>query len=270
VLQWKKSKKAVVEMSHSEMTVPMDLLVGEVYLAHAHSYPPLYTNRIYESGRPMAGLVYVREGSAEYVFEDGSLSASAGMLLFLPRGCAYRIQTEKEHFSHYTVNFDAAVSRGEGWRVLRVEGMERACPRMERLVAHFREGRRESLLSCRAELYRLLAMLAAEGDSHSALRALLSPAVERLRDREALPIPALAALCHMSVTHFRRQFQKAFGESPLQYRNRFLAERGKDLLEEGLSVKEIAYLLGVADAAYFSRLFRKQVGLSPEEFRRLL
>ena len=257
-------------MSQSPIAVPMDLVVGEVYLAHAHSYPALHENRIYESGRPMAGLVYVKEGRAEYVFEDGALSASAGMLLFLPKGCAYRIQTGREHFSHYTVNFEATAVRSEGWRVLCVEGMERAHPRMERLVAHFKEGRRNSLLSSRAELYRLLAMLVAEGDAHSALRALLSPAVDRLKEREAVPIPALAALCHMSVTHFRRQFQKAFGESPLQYRNRFLAERGKDLLEEGRSVKEIAYLLGVSDAAYFSRLFRKQVGLSPEEFRRLL
>ena len=142
--------------------------------------------------------------------------------------------------------------------------------RMERLVAHFKEGRRNSLLSCRAELYRILAQLFAEEETHGELRRLLAPAALRLKAREPVSVPELAALCHMSVTHFRRQFQKAFGESPLKYRSRHLVDSAKELLEEGRSVKEIAYLLGIDDPSYFSRLFRKQAGLSPEEFRRLL
>lgn len=257
-------------MSESEKTAPFDLYVGEICLAHGCVYPPAYQNRIYEGGRPMAGLVYVREGRAEYRFGDAALWAEAGMLLFLPKGCVYRIGTGKDSFSHFTVNFEAASLRGEALRVLAARDMDRAEGRMERLVSHFKEGRRNSLLSCRAELYRILAQLFAEEETHGELRRLLAPAALRLKEQGAVSVPELAALCHMSVTHFRRQFQKAFGESPLKYRSRHLVDSAKELLEEGRSVKEIAYLLGIDDPSYFSRLFRKQTGLSPEEFRRLL
>lgn len=37
-----------------------------------------------------------------------------------------------------------------------------------------------------------------------------------------------------------------------------------------LSVKEIAYTLGYEDYPYFSRLFKKETGIAPMEFRKNL
>ena len=50
-------------------------------------------------------------------------------------------------------------------------------------------------------------------------------------------------------------------------RQRLLLEARRLLLHTGQTVAEIAYGLGFADPAYFSRFFRRASGLSPGEFR---
>ena len=47
----------------------------------------------------------------------------------------------------------------------------------------------------------------------------------------------------------------------------FLAEAQKYLTFSDYSISEIAYLLNFNDAAYFSRFFKKKVGLNPKDYR---
>lgn len=47
----------------------------------------------------------------------------------------------------------------------------------------------------------------------------------------------------------------------------FVSEAQRLLLHTSLSISEVAYQLNFEDAAYFSRLFKKNTGLSPKEFR---
>ena len=48
---------------------------------------------------------------------------------------------------------------------------------------------------------------------------------------------------------------------------RVMAEARRLLRHSSQTVGEVAHALGFADAAYFSRFFRKQAGLSPEAYR---
>ncbi len=54
--------------------------------------------------------------------------------------------------------------------------------------------------------------------------------------------------------------------SKLLYRL-MLIEAKRELYHQQHSVKEIAYGLGFSDQSYFARFFKKQTGLTPEEFR---
>jgi len=67
--------------------------------------------------------------------------------------------------------------------------------------------------------------------------------------------------------HARRAFARATGKTPLQYLADLRVEEAKQLLARGgLSVKEVAQRVGVPDPFYFSRLFRKTAGLSPQRY----
>lgn len=59
--------------------------------------------------------------------------------------------------------------------------------------------------------------------------------------------------------------QKSAGE---MIRDRILIECKRLLIHTNLSASEIAYQLNFKDNSYFSRFFKKHIGISPDEFRR--
>jgi hypothetical protein len=67
----------------------------------------------------------------------------------------------------------------------------------------------------------------------------------------------------------RHRFKKVFGCPPREMRLRLRIEQAKNLLlETRLSIKEIATQSGYARQHEFTRMFHKQVGISPTEWRR--
>ena len=71
--------------------------------------------------------------------------------------------------------------------------------------------------------------------------------------------------------YFRRAFRSCTAQSPLSYLNELRIGRAKDLLrlEPSLSIGQIAVQCGFRDPLYFSTAFRRAVGLSPMEYRKL-
>jgi AraC-like DNA-binding protein len=64
-----------------------------------------------------------------------------------------------------------------------------------------------------------------------------------------------------------RIFRKSLGETTLQYINHKKMERAQLLLVAGnVRIKDLANYLGYDNFSYFTRLFRKVVGMSPTEF----
>lgn len=70
-------------------------------------------------------------------------------------------------------------------------------------------------------------------------------------------------------SYFQQCFRELTGESPLQYILKLRLAAAQSLLENTPDpVCEIAEQVGFRDALYFSRLFRKHLGLSPREYRK--
>lgn len=83
-----------------------------------------------------------------------------------------------------------------------------------------------------------------------------------------IEVEALARIACVTKTYFIRLFKQEFSLSPIQYINKKRVERAQLLLfTTDLSVKEVAYHLGISDHSYFSRLFRKVAGITPKEYR---
>jgi AraC-like DNA-binding protein len=78
----------------------------------------------------------------------------------------------------------------------------------------------------------------------------------------------LARLTGMSLSSFKRHFEKIYHDSPAQYiQSRKIQEACNLLLRSSLSVREIAYRTGFQDPSHFTKVFRKWAGHSPMEFR---
>lgn len=74
----------------------------------------------------------------------------------------------------------------------------------------------------------------------------------------------------VSVDYLTRIFHKEMGISLWDYLNLYrLHIAHRLLLQSDLPVAEVAHRTGFPDAAYFSRVFRKQYGVAPMKIRRL-
>jgi AraC-like DNA-binding protein len=84
-------------------------------------------------------------------------------------------------------------------------------------------------------------------------------------------LDALARAACMSPNHLLRTFSAAFGQTPHQYLTAVRMERAAALLStSGLSVTEIGCAVGYASLGSFSALFKRQTGMSPQEYRQAI
>lgn len=83
-----------------------------------------------------------------------------------------------------------------------------------------------------------------------------------------ITVHELAEIAYMHPNYFIRLFKQQIGVPPIQYIARKKIEKAKELLiSTQASVGEIAHDLGFSDLYYFSKQFKKNVGLTPSEFR---
>ncbi len=74
---------------------------------------------------------------------------------------------------------------------------------------------------------------------------------------------------HMSPCWFIRSFKKHIGITPRQHIISARVNHAQSLLENtGHSVSEISTIVGYDDPRYFCRIFKKQTGISPLEYRK--
>lgn len=86
---------------------------------------------------------------------------------------------------------------------------------------------------------------------------------------EPAPVAAMAQVTGLSERAFVRRFKQVTGMSPLAYIHTVRIEEAKQMLEASrLPVEAIAEELGYEDASFFSRLFKREVKLTPARYRR--
>jgi AraC-like DNA-binding protein len=84
-----------------------------------------------------------------------------------------------------------------------------------------------------------------------------------------LSVASLAGMACMTQDHFIRLFRRTTGATPLQYINRKRIERAQLLLlTTSKMVHEIAFEVGIGNAAWFNRLFKKTTMLTPKTCRK--
>lgn len=87
--------------------------------------------------------------------------------------------------------------------------------------------------------------------------------------KEPIGRERLAEQLSLSPAYFSTMFRKLTGYSPIQYLTKIRLDEAKRLLRTTrLPVADVAAESGFADSFYFARVFAKETGLSPSEFRR--
>jgi len=82
-------------------------------------------------------------------------------------------------------------------------------------------------------------------------------------------LAALAEQADLSEFHFSRQFRSAVGVPPSKYHAQLRIDLAKRLLREtSTSILDVGLHVGYANPSHFSRIFKRETGVTPRQFRR--
>ena len=96
--------------------------------------------------------------------------------------------------------------------------------------------------------------------------------VKYIKDNIAQPldIDYLVEMSYLSRSRFYHVFKEYTGTSPIEFHNKGRMNVAKDYLTfyPEYSISKIASELGFNDSLYFSKLFKKEYGISPSQYRK--
>lgn len=126
-----------------------------------------------------------------------------------------------------------------------------------------------SLLACALALFTYLDQYAVESVPRS--ESFLDRAVEYVNENLTgdLTVDSICAAVHISKYHFCRCFKQTMGITPMEYVLKTRLAAAAELLSATeLSVTEVGMRCGFSSPAYFSRVFKEDVGESPLRYRK--
>lgn len=213
-------------------------------------------------------------GTIEYYFENSTVTARAGDLLFLAGNLPYAGMKKSRNVAFFVLNFECtahtAFQKLGAPCTVSVREYETAYS----LFSEAREIWNHRPIDCELRLksfaYSLLCSLFTQSESHrsSVTEDILTYIAENLHDSTI----SMAGLCHrfyISESQLRRNIHKATGLNPNEYLLLLRLTRAKnELLCTEKTIKQIAAECGFASPYYFTRRFTAQYGSSPTAWRK--
>ena len=261
------------------------LIVGSCGTYHLYTRPRLPTHR--PKGRRDFQLLYIAAGKAHFYFdksEKDTVITAGHMILYRPgepqRYVYYGEEQTEVYWVHFTGNNVTNILRhygiGTGVRILGTGTsleysriFKQMIQELQRCQTHYPELLTLLLLELLIQIERQTGREHRKKDAY--LHAEMEYAIQYFNEHynSDISIENYAASRGMSVSWFIRSFRQYVHTTPMQYLVERRMANAQTLLETtSCSVTEIAALTGYDNPLYFSRIFKKQKGMSPSEYRK--
>lgn len=109
------------------------------------------------------------------------------------------------------------------------------------------------------------------GETNTSVNPNMDRLLEYIQDHYADPITltGVARQFHFNASYLSSYFASYNGEGFSEYLNKIRLEKAMELLlTTELTISEISASVGYSDQSYFTKVFKKQTGISPSQFRR--
>lgn len=108
-------------------------------------------------------------------------------------------------------------------------------------------------------------------ETHEGERDIVETAIHFMRENlsKRLTLADIARHVNYSPSHFSAVFSQRTGYAPVNYFNQLKIQQASTYLDfTDMKITQICPRLGIDDPYYFSRLFRKHMGMSPSDYKK--
>lgn len=253
------------------------------YPSHKHPNGYFFT---WEKGRILHEyqINYITEGGGVYENDSGKYRIKPGSLLFTRPGVWHRYRPNRnsgwvENYIGFNGSIADNILNNVFFSQLKpvtfIGNMEEIIDsyyRVYELVQDEKPGFQQISASLIMKLLGIIISVEKQRDfAESHIEKIIKKACMMIRENIEKDIDFIhfAEINNIGYSHFRKMFKKYTGIPPIQYQLGLKILRGREiLLSSNKSVKEICYELGFQSVYYFSRVFKKKVGVSPTEIRK--
>jgi AraC-like DNA-binding protein/quercetin dioxygenase-like cupin family protein len=261
-------------------------ILRSLYITDIGYYP---TARFHYRERPNGAdqhiLIYCDKGSGKALIGKSKLNIGAGDFLFIPMKTGHIYSADETtpwtiYWVHFRGNLSDSLVSQMGKKIKGNKGFIR---NNEKCISIFNEMYHElergysiaHLMYANMCLWHFLSafMFSDKRDfSEQPLHTDITDiAINYLTTniKKSIVLEDIAACVNLSPSHFSYLFKKKTGFAPIEYFGHLKVQKAcQYLLFTKLRVKEIAFELGIDDPYYFSRMFAKVIGMSPNAYRK--
>ena len=254
---------------------------GGTIITHIHTVRRIFDNRAkgawrsYNANLPHHELVYMRSGRSTMTLNGVDYAYEPGSIIYLP---------QMDHHEYHVVTiepgecidiyFHIDKPLADAPALLPGPHRQDIADLFARCDEEWLSGSSSRELRVKGSLFEILALLLEEADARTltkkaqkafdcALQYLTRHCFEPRIDYQGV-----AALSGVSYSYMKRLFLERMGMPPTVFVLHLRLDRARDLLLATTdSVSEIALACGFGSVYYFSRIFRREMGISPTAYR---
>ena len=233
------------------------------------------------NGRLDYQIIYIYKGAGHYLVDNEWISLSAGNIVvfkpFEPQVYSYYANEEPEiYWIHFTgtecetiLNKFSIKNCYIGENLLLKQLFQSIITELQIKKTHYQDIVLSNLYCVLAMISRLYKSTLLPFNNDFSIDSLVIHLNQKYMNKWT--VSSMADYCKLSEGYFSHRFKKRMGISPMQYLNELRIEKAKELLETGtMNISNISAIVGFQDPLYFSKVFKRLMGASPDKFKKSL
>jgi AraC-like DNA-binding protein len=247
----------------------------------------------FESDIPYSMIRFIQKGCAKFIIDETTYHLEEDDIIYIPQGSTLYCEALTDDFSFMSIRFTAAfpLIDSEVWSEILGFDSKIRCddPQIKSyfnlIISEKDSARRGKHFMLRGYLELIVGYLINFSEAFSArankprrihtdskndnrVEIILEYMLNNFKTN--ISIEEMSRMVNLSSSSLRRLFKLHTGKSPSEFLIQLkMVVAAKRILETDERISDIAYLVGIEDPNYFSRVFKKHFGVTPFSYRQL-